>query len=85
MWFLPLLTPIIPHLRMSPQKATFLVGLWVGAQAVWLGAAYQLEFVAKEVYLCLWVAGIQLFGFSIWVLGEIIEGFDPVSLERKEV
>jgi phosphatidylinositol glycan class M len=48
---------------------------WVVAQGAWLGTAFQLEFMAREVYLPLWAAGLGLLGTSTWVLGEIIEGW----------
>jgi len=83
MWFLPLLPPILRDLRISWRKASMMIALWVAAQAVWLGTAYQLEFQAKEVYLALWFAGISLFGVSVWVLGEIIEGFVPETQKIK--
>jgi phosphatidylinositol glycan class M len=54
-----------------------MVGAWIAAQAIWLGTAYQLEFMAREVYLLLWAAGIALLGVSTWVLGEVIEGWSP--------
>ena len=76
MWFLPLLPPILPHLSIPPRKATLMVLGWIGAQALWLGIAYQLEFRAREVFLPLWAAGIVLFAVSVWVLGEVIEGWD---------
>ena len=53
-----------------------MVGAWIVAQAIWLGIAYQLEFLAREVYLPLWLAAIGLFAVSVYVLGEVIEGFD---------
>ncbi len=77
MWFLPLLPPLLPHLNISSTKAGGMIALWIAGQAVWLGTAYRLEFLAEEVYLTLWAAGIGLFAISVWVLGEVIEGFDP--------
>jgi len=75
MWFLPLLPPIIPHLHLTPLKSVILVLVWVLAQALWLGMAYRLEFLGAGVYLSVWGAGLGLFGVSVWVLGEMMDGF----------
>ncbi|WVQ98817.1 hypothetical protein IAU59_005948 [Kwoniella sp. CBS 9459] len=60
---------------LSARKTTLLVGGWVAAQAIWLGTAYQLELMGQDVFWGLWVAGLGLFGVSIWVLGELIDAF----------
>ena len=65
------------QLRISPRKALVMVSMWVAAQAVWLGTAYRLEFLAEEVYLSLWAAGMGLLGVSLWILGEMIRSSKP--------
>lgn len=77
MWFLALIPPIVPQLAISPRRAGILVGVWVLGQAVWLGMAYRLELLAQDAYLAVWVAGIGLFGISIWVLGESVDSCRP--------
>ena len=74
MWFLPLLAPLLPYLRMSSRQASAMLVMWIAGQAIWLATAYQLEYRAKEVFLTLWAAGVLLFG--------VIEGFDP-GIRRK--
>ncbi|KAK4686423.1 GPI mannosyltransferase 1 subunit M, partial [Tremellales sp. Uapishka_1] len=74
-WFLPLLSPLLSQQRISPRKAGSMVGLWIAGQAIWLGTAYQLEFLAKDVYLVLWASGMLLFAISVWIVGELLDGW----------
>ena len=37
-----------------------LVIMWVGAQALWLYHAYQLEFLAQDTFLALWLSSLVL-------------------------
>ncbi|WWD16022.1 hypothetical protein CI109_100447 [Kwoniella shandongensis] len=74
-WFLPLIPYIIPSLSFTRRKTAILISAWVAGQAIWLGTAYRLELMAQDVYLSVWMAGLVLFGISVWVIGEIIEGW----------
>jgi phosphatidylinositol glycan class M len=67
---------MLSKLRMTRAKAIRLVVVWLVGQAAWLGTAYQLEIMGQSVHLMLWLAGISLFGASVWILGEIIESWD---------
>ncbi|KAK8869711.1 hypothetical protein IAR55_000279 [Kwoniella newhampshirensis] len=83
-WFLPLLPYIIPTLAISTRKTGLLVLVWIAGQAIWLGTAYQLELRGKDVYLNVWMAGLALFGVGVWVVGEIIEGWEGGSVKPRE-
>ncbi|WVR05288.1 hypothetical protein IAU60_002301 [Kwoniella sp. DSM 27419] len=83
MWFLPLLPPLLRHLRLKRAKGITIVAAWILGQALWLGTAYQLELMARGVYLWLWAAGLALFGISVWIIGELIDGSLPVRREAK--
>lgn len=37
--------------------------------------AYRLEFLGRSVHLEVWGAGVVLFGVSVVILGEIMEGY----------
>ncbi|EIW69383.1 hypothetical protein TREMEDRAFT_30675 [Tremella mesenterica DSM 1558] len=74
-WFLPLLSPLIPHLHITSRRAILLSTSWITAQALWLGMAYQLEFLGWAVHLWVWAAGLVLVAVSVWVLGEIISAY----------
>ena len=38
---------------------------------------YKLEFLGESVYLGIWAAGLGLFGVSCWVLGQLLDGYQP--------
>ena len=59
-----------------------MISLWMAAQAMWLATAYQLEFLAQPVHMPLWMASIGLLVISTWVLGELIEGWEPLRLVK---
>lgn len=82
-WFLPLLPPVIPQLHLSRRKTVTLVIGWILAQGVWLGSAYLLELKAQSVYIVVWAAGLLVFGVSIYVLGNLIDGWAPPARTTK--
>ncbi|KAL0254025.1 hypothetical protein I308_101404 [Cryptococcus tetragattii IND107] len=82
-WFLPLLPPVIPQLHLSRRKTVMLVIAWILAQGVWLGSAYLLELKAQSVYIVVWAAGLLVFGVSIYVLGNLIDGWAPPARTTK--
>ncbi|KAF8586547.1 glycosyltransferase family 50 protein [Ramaria rubella] len=71
-WFLPL---FLPRLRISARDAILLVGVWVGAQALWLSVAYRLEFLGSQVYLSLWFASLIFLSANCWVLAKIMQAY----------
>ena len=52
---------------------------WVGAQALWLKTAYDLEFLGKNVFFELWICSLVFFFVNCWIIGEIIRGFSPTG------
>ena len=44
----------------SARRVVGLIILWVGAQALWLSQAYQLEFLARDKFVTLWLSSIAL-------------------------
>ncbi|AAW41613.1 conserved hypothetical protein [Cryptococcus deneoformans JEC21] len=84
-WFLPLLPPVIPQLRLSRQKTAALVVAWILAQGVWLGSAYLLELRAQSVYIFVWAAGLLVFGVSIYLLGNVVDGWEPARTSKTKL
>jgi phosphatidylinositol glycan class M len=68
--------PLVPFLRL-PRLSWAALGAalaaWVAAQALWLGTAYRLEFLALHVYLPLWGAGLLLFAVSVAGIGVLLD------------
>lgn len=84
-WFLPLLPPVIPQLHLSRRETATVVVAWILAQAVWLGSAYMLELRAQSVYIVVWAAGLLVFGVSIYLLGNIIDGWEPARTSKSKL
>jgi phosphatidylinositol glycan class M len=83
LWFLPL---VVPHLipgasyavlgnGISARKASLMVILWVGAQALWLSQGYRLEFLGESVFLELWVCGALWLVVNAWLVGALMTGY----------
>ncbi|KDQ61044.1 glycosyltransferase family 50 protein [Jaapia argillacea MUCL 33604] len=75
LWYMIFLPLLIPHLSFSPLRGTFVVGVWVGVQAVWLAEAYKLEFLGENVFLGVWVRSLGYFLGSCWVLFEVMGAY----------
>lgn len=75
LWYLPLLPLLIPRLSVSPTRATCLLLVWVGTQALWLSEAYKLEFLGADVFFGLWVRSLIYVAGGAWVLGGIMHGY----------
>lgn len=60
LWFLWLLPLVWPSLKVGRLETGLAVAAWVGAQALWLSQAYQLEFEAKQVFATVWASGLVL-------------------------
>ena len=59
------------------------LGLWVGAQGVWLGEGYRLEFLGESRFVPgLWMAGLGFLAVNMWVLGVVVE--DVGRIEQRE-
>ena len=58
LWFLPMVG-VTMHFS-SLAEIGCLVIMWVGAQALWLYHAYQLEFLAQDTFLALWLSSLVL-------------------------
>ncbi|KAI9218421.1 PIG-M-domain-containing protein [Blastocladiella britannica] len=73
MWWLCYLPVVIVYLRpVSWRRAATWVGVWVGAQGLWLSFAFQLEFRAAPVYKEIFYASVALFAVHIGLLVQAI-------------
>ncbi|KZP12570.1 glycosyltransferase family 50 protein [Athelia psychrophila] len=81
LWYLPLLPLLIPRLSISTTRATCLLLVWVGTQALWLAEAYKLEFLGADVFYGLWVRSLVYVAGGAWVLGGIMSGYGKAVQE----
>lgn len=68
---------------MTPLRATSLLVVWIGTQALWLSEAYKLEFLGEDVFFGLWVRSIIYLIGGAWVLGGIMSAYAHVDGSKK--
>ncbi|XP_050395744.1 GPI mannosyltransferase 1 [Patella vulgata] len=78
LWYLSLLPLIIPSIQMSIRRATVLTITWFLGQAVWLQAAYLLEFKGQNTFIWIWMAGLLFFTINFNIIYNIIEYYKPL-------
>ncbi|KAM0790186.1 hypothetical protein ACM66B_005504 [Microbotryomycetes sp. NB124-2] len=72
LWYLWLLPPAIPTIKMSARTAMSLAAIWVAGQAVWLSQAFRLEMKGEPVYGSVWLSSIAWFVSHGYVLVQIV-------------
>ena len=75
LWYISLLPFYLPDSSFLAKPISGLValGLWAGAQGLWLQQGYLLEFVGLSTFFpALWIAGVSFFGINCWILGIMI-------------
>jgi len=76
LWYLSLLPLLVPYLNVTFKQASFLTTLWAGTQAMWLIAAYYLEFEGLPTYYLLCIASIAFFLTNCFIIKVIIYSFE---------
>ena len=75
LWYISLLPFYLPNSSFLTRPMFGLVnlGLWAGAQGLWLQQGYLLEFLGLSTFFPgLWIAGVGFFGINCWILGVMI-------------
>ncbi|XP_014474873.1 PREDICTED: GPI mannosyltransferase 1 [Dinoponera quadriceps] len=74
-WFLSLLPLCLPSIGMSLRRCACLMCIWIASQAVWLLAAYLLEFQGFNLFGLLWLSGLLFFAVNVKVLVDIVSHY----------
>ncbi|RKP06571.1 GPI mannosyltransferase 1 [Thamnocephalis sphaerospora] len=73
MWYLCFLPLVLASTRLHLLwRGAAMFGAWVATQGAWLAYAYQLEFLGRNTFYELWLAGIAFFLANIWILVEFV-------------
>lgn len=58
--------------------------LWVGAQALWLWQAYELEFLGRSTFVPgLWGSSLLFYAVNMWILGIIVSDVGRQCISEK--
>lgn len=71
-WYLSLLPLCLPRFGLSIRRSLCLCFIWILSQALWLLAAYLLEFEGLNTFTYIWIASLLFFVVNVKVLNDII-------------
>ncbi|XP_067007217.2 GPI mannosyltransferase 1 [Anabrus simplex] len=80
-WFLSLLAPCLPLIRLSKAQIGALTSLWFASQISWLLPAYLLEFRGHETFIYIWLQGIGFFCANVAILSKLIKAYRTVKVK----
>eukprot|EP01117_Protostelium_nocturnum_P017659 TRINITY_DN7224_c0_g1_i1.p1 TRINITY_DN7224_c0_g1~~TRINITY_DN7224_c0_g1_i1.p1 ORF type:complete len:408 (+),score=81.24 TRINITY_DN7224_c0_g1_i1:145-1368(+) len=76
-WYFCFLPLVFSSSSMGLKKGSFLLGIWILSQGLWLSQAYQLEFLGKDTFFNIWIAGVIFFFVNVGILIQFIIHFNP--------
>ncbi|XP_003702287.2 GPI alpha-1,4-mannosyltransferase I, catalytic subunit [Megachile rotundata] len=71
-WYLSLLPLCLPRFGLSIRRSLCLCFIWIFSQALWLLAAYLLEFKGMNTFTYIWIASLLFFVVNVKILNDII-------------
>uniref|UniRef100_A0A914RQ08 GPI alpha-1,4-mannosyltransferase I, catalytic subunit n=1 Tax=Parascaris equorum TaxID=6256 RepID=A0A914RQ08_PAREQ len=86
LWFISLLPIAQRSIEMSLKRSVVLSSMWVIAQAIWLLAAYFLEFWGVNSFLFIWLASLLFFSTNVFIVAQLITHYrDPFQNLKREL
>lgn len=74
-WYMSLLPLCLPRFGLSIRRSLCLCLFWIFSQALWLLAAYLLEFRGLNTFTYVWTAGLFFFVVNVKILNDIVTYF----------
>ncbi|KAL9975674.1 hypothetical protein ACROYT_G012860 [Oculina patagonica] len=83
LWYLCLLPLIVDSVNIRLQKVIVLTAAWFAGQALWLTAAYYLEFEGMNTFVFVWAAGVVFFIVNIVILNQLVRNYKMKPVVNK--
>lgn len=81
LWFVPIIG-VTMRFR-SRWHVALIIAVWAGFQALWLYHAYQLEFLARDTFVPLWLSGLALLVAQAWVAVTLVNAWSRWRIEQR--
>lgn len=83
-WYLSVYPAALPTLRRPPsaRAALPLLLLWAGSLGLWLGSAYQLEFLGWNTFFRTWLASLAFLAANVALAVAVLHAWAPEAGER---
>ncbi|XP_017884344.1 GPI mannosyltransferase 1 [Ceratina calcarata] len=71
-WYMSLIPLCLPRFELSIRRSLCLCFFWIFSQALWLLAAYLLEFQGLNTFTYIWSAGLFFFVVNVKILNDFL-------------
>ncbi|KAK7595109.1 hypothetical protein V9T40_001542 [Parthenolecanium corni] len=81
-WFFSLLPVFLPSIVLSTKKVAAIIGTWIGVQALWLFAAYLLEFEGYNTFIFIHACSLLFYFVNVWILVTFINTYNAQYVKK---